>query len=157
MLKQLTGLLGSRGSIKTISYHISANHRTIPGQPAQIVGYTASNTAEVSVNDLTLIGRVIDTAVQAGANTVGGPRFTLQNPEPAIQQALTAAGKQARGRADAIAAGLNGRTGIVLTAEEGFSYTPIAADRSTTAAVPTPIQPGTLEISATVTIEVELL
>jgi uncharacterized protein YggE len=70
VIKALTALIGSKGSIKTTSYSINPVYRTTPGQTqAQLVGYSANNTIEVSVNDLTIIGQVIDTGVQAGATT----------------------------------------------------------------------------------------
>ena len=46
------------------------------------------NTVEVTMNDLSLIGRAIDAASQAGANNVQGLRFALQDQEPSRQQAL---------------------------------------------------------------------
>lgn len=158
VIKAVTQLIGSKGTIKTVSYSIHADYRTPAGQTqSQLVGYTTTNSIEVSANDLSLIGPVIDAAVQAGANSIGSPTFTLQDPEPVRMQALSAAAKQARAHADAIAAGLGGKTGNVVSAQEGASYTPVNANRlDTIAGAATPIHPGTLEISATVTISVEL-
>ena len=76
-----------------------------------IIGYTASNTVEVTTYDLSLIGKLIDTANQAGANSVGNLSFGLQNPEPVTEQALGQAAKQAQAHANAIAAGLGAKTG----------------------------------------------
>jgi uncharacterized protein len=159
VIKALTALIGSKGSIKTTSYSITPVYRTPAGQTqSQLAGYSANNTVQVSMNDLTIIGQVIDTAVQAGATNIGSPLFTLQDPDPVRQQALTAAAKQARSDADAIAAGLGARVGQVVSAQEGATYTPLRDATLTAGAgtTPTPIQPGTLEISATVTITAEL-
>ena len=158
VISAVTALIGAKGSIKTTSYSISPVYRTPQGQTqAQLAGYSANNTIEVSVNDLTIIGQVIDTAVQAGATNIGSPLFTLQNPDPVRQQALAAAAKQARADADSIASGLGMRVGQVVTAQEGASYTPVAMSNVAAAApTTTPIQPGALEISATVTITAEL-
>ncbi len=156
VIKAVTQVIGGKGSLKTVSYSITPDTRTVNGQ-SQLVGYIVTNSIEVSANDLTLIGPVIDAAVQAGANSIGSPTFTLQDPEPVRQQALSAAAKQARAHADAIAAGLGGKTGAVISAQEGASYTPLTVNSlGATASVSTPIQPGTLDISATVTIMVEL-
>ena len=156
VIKAVTALIGSKGSIKTTSYSLSPVYRTVGGQ-SQLAGFSANNTIEVSLNDLTIIGQVIDTAVQAGATNVGSPQFTLQNPDPVRQQALAAAAKQARSDADAIASGLGGRVGQVISAQEGANYTPVANTNVIAGAAPTtPIQPGALEISATVTITAEL-
>ena len=156
VIKAVTQVIGGKGSLKTVNYSITADYRANNGQ-SQLVGYIVTNSIEVSVNDLSLIGPVIDAAVQAGANSVGSPTFTLQDPEPVRQQALSAAAKQARAHAEAIASGLGGKTGAVISAQEGASYTPLTANAAgATAGVSTPIQPGTLDISATVTLMVEL-
>lgn len=156
VIKAVMQVIGGKGSLKTVNYSITPDYRTNNGQ-SQLVGYIVTNSIEVSVNDLSLIGPVIDAAVQAGANSIGSPTFTLQDPEPVRQQALSAAAKQARAHADAIASGLGGKTGAVISAQEGASYTPLTVNApSATVGVSTPIQPGTLDISATVTIMVEL-
>ena len=122
-----------------------------------IIGYTAGNTVRVTTTDLSQIGLLIDAANQAGANSVGGLSFGLQNPEPLVEQALTLATKQATAHASAIAAGLGGKLGAVLSAQEGSSYAPIAVGAAGAgAAVTTPVQTGTVTVYATVTIQVGL-
>ena len=119
-----------------------------------VTGYTASNTIQVTTLDLSSIGSLIDTANQAGANSVSGITFGLQNPDPVKQQALTQAAKQAKAHADVIAAGLGGKTGAVVSAVEGTTYTPIYAGVGAVAgpAVTTPIQTGQVSVTANVTI-----
>ena len=113
VLNALKGVLGTAGTIQTISYSISPRYSTTQGQTSVIIGYTASNTVEVTTTDLSIIGRLIDTANQAGANSVGNLSFGLQNPEPVMEQALGQAAKQAQAHANAIAAGLGAKTGVV--------------------------------------------
>src|SRR6185436_3904308 len=65
-------------SLKTLSYSLNPNYSTPrDGTQAVIIGYTASNTVEVRISDLSssLIGRVIDSSIQAGANRVQGLSF----------------------------------------------------------------------------------
>lgn len=121
---------------------------------AQILtGYTASNAIQVTTLDLSTIGNLIDTANQAGANSVSGITFGLQNPDPVKQQALTQAAKQARAHADAIAAGLGGNSGAVVSAVEGSTYTPVyGGGVAAGAGVPTPVQTGQVSVTANVTI-----
>ena len=83
----LKQVLGSAGTIQTVSYSVNPRYSSTPGQAAVIVGYTASNTLQVTTIDLSLIGSLIDTANQAGANNVGGLQFSLRDPEPLRQQA----------------------------------------------------------------------
>jgi uncharacterized protein YggE len=156
VLNALKGVLGTAGTIQTISYSISPRYSTTTGQTSVIVGYTASNTVEVTSTDLTLIGRLIDTANQAGANSVGNLSFSLQNPEPYTEQALGQAAKQAQAHANAIATGLGAKTGVVISAQEGASVTQIVALGVASAAI-TPIQTGTVSVTANVTISVRMM
>jgi len=152
----ITGVLGASGSIQTISYSVDPRYSTgTATQPSTIVGYSATNTFQVTMTDLTLIGHVIDTANQAGATSVGGLTLGLQNPAPSMQQALAAASKQALANAGAIASGLGGKTGAVISAEQSSAYTPVLAVAGATSAT-TPVQAGPVSVSATVTVTVQL-
>jgi len=102
---------------------------------------------------------LIDAANQAGANSISGPFFGLQNPEPEVQLALAAASKQALAHAAAIASGLGAKTGAIISAQETSTLRPIlSGDASApTASVATPIQTGTVSVSAYVTVTVALV
>jgi uncharacterized protein YggE len=156
VLNALNGVLGTAGTTQTISYSISPRYSTTAGQTSTIIGYTASNTVQVTTTDLTLIGRLIDTANQAGANSVGNLSFGLQNPEPVMEQALSQAAKQAQAHANAIAGGLGAKTGVVISAQEGATVAPVAVPGVSTATT-TPIQTGTVSVTASVTIGVQLI
>ena len=153
----LSKVLGSAGTLQTVSYYVTPRYSNTPNQPSVIIGYTAGNTVRVTTTDLSQIGLLIDAASQAGANSVGGLSFGLQNPEPLVEQALTLATKQATAHASAIAAGLGGKLGAVISAQEGSSYTPITVGApGAGTAVTTPVQTGTVTVYATVTIQVGL-
>ena len=153
----LSKVLGSAGTLQTVSYYVTPRYSTTPNQPSVIIGYTASNTVRVTTTDLSQIGLLIDAANQVGANSVGGLSFGLQDPEPLVELALTRATKQATAHAAAIAAGLGSKLGAVLSAREGSSYAPIAVgSASAGGAVTTPVQTGTVTVYATVTIQVGL-
>src|SRR2546421_10214314 len=72
VLAQLRTVLGPKAEIQTIGYSLSPNYQYPQGAPPVLTGYTASNTVEVAINDLSLIGRAIDAASQSGANSVQG-------------------------------------------------------------------------------------
>ena len=76
----LSKLLGSAGTLQTVSYYVTPRYSTAPNQPSVIIGYTAGNTVRVTTSDLSQIGLLIAAANQAGANSVGGLSFGLQNP-----------------------------------------------------------------------------
>ena len=153
----MSKVLGSAGTLQTVSYYVTPRYSTGPNLPSVIIGYTAGNTVRVTTTDLSQIGLLIDAANQAGANSVGGLSFGLQNPEPLVEQALTPATKQATAHAAAIAAGLGSKLGAVLSAQEGSSYAPIAVGAAGTGiAVTAPVQIGTATVYATATIQVGL-
>jgi uncharacterized protein YggE len=158
MIKALQAVLGSAGTIQTISYSLDARYSSgSPGSAPVLVGYTATNTVQVKMNNVALIGPIIDAGNRAGANSISGPSFGLQNPEPQKLQALAAAAKEALSHASAIASGLGVKTGAVLSAQEGVTVTPIVTGAVGVAASSTPILNGTVTVSANVTVSVALV
>src|ERR1017187_8213569 len=71
-------VLGSAGTLQTVSYYVTPRYSNTPNQTSVIVGYTPSNTVRVTTTVLSQIGLLIDAANQAGANSVGGLSFGLQ-------------------------------------------------------------------------------
>jgi uncharacterized protein YggE len=159
LLTALGQLLGSGADIKTINYFVGPNYQYPPGGGAPtLAGYTASNTVGVTLSDVSLAGPVIDTASQAGAATVGGLTFALKDPETPRLQALRLATLQAKTHADAMAGGLGAKTGATVSVEEGAVVrVPVftAAPAGGTGA-PTSIEPGMIEVQASVVLEAEL-
>ena len=147
----------STAELRTLSYTLTPNYRSAAGQPAVIAGYTATNTVEVTTNNLNAVGQIIDTAIGAGASRVDGLRLTLSDESPARSQALQLAGQKARAKAQAIATGVGVQLGRVLTAEEGVSYSPIELDSRAATAAPTPIETGMLQVHATITLQMEIV
>jgi uncharacterized protein len=150
--------LGRNGEIRTISFTVTPVY-TYPREGSPVLtGFIATNMVEATVADLNITGRVIDTAISSGATRVESLRLMLKDEEPARAQALRMAGQKARARAEAMAAGLNVRVGTLISAEEGFTQR-ITGDARAGAptAVTTPIETGTLEIRAQITVEYETL
>jgi uncharacterized protein YggE len=155
---QLMGLLGPNANIITISYVLSPVYNYPQGGQPLLTGYTATNTIQVTLTNLTLVGKVIDAAIQAGANQVTGLQFGLQNSDAANQQALQAAVAEAKGNATAMAAGLGMHIGTVQVLLQGTSggVVPVVGVATAAGATTTPIQAGPLSISATVTLSAAL-
>ena len=120
----------------------------------QIVGYEASNIVAVRITDLTLVGTALDEVVKVGANTAGGIRFGLQNDAPQRQEALKKAVQDAQGKAEAIATAAGRTLGAADSITEQSVSTPQPLDAMRTmeaaAVAPTPIEPGEMEITASV-------
>jgi uncharacterized protein YggE len=161
VIAALRKVLGQGADIKTISYSLSPNY-IYPregGQP-RVSGYTATNIVQVKINDLKQVGAVIDTATQAGANNIHSLQFTLKNDEDVRAQALREAAGKAKAKTEAIAAALGLKITRVLFAEEsGPVVRPVYARMEAMQAradAPTPVEPGTIEVRATVTLTVEV-
>jgi uncharacterized protein len=155
LLAALQGLLGSTANIQTISYSLNPNYNYPQNGNPVLTGYTASNTVEVSAGDLSMVGTIIDTGVQAGATTVQSLQFTLKNPDPVLQQALTLATTQAKAHAGAMASGVSMHTGTVRSIQENVSVS-VPLNSVAPGATTTPVLPGMVNIQATVTLEVDL-
>ena len=163
VLDRLRSALAGKGEIRTLGYSLNPvwNYPRDGGKPS-ITGYTADNTVEVTSRDLAGIGKLLDAAAQAGANNIQGVQFTLQNEAPQREQALKQATLEARANAESMAAALGMKLGPVLLVEQGVSPAPLRpvfhAEQMAVAgaAMPTPVEPGTIEIRATVTLTVTL-
>jgi uncharacterized protein YggE len=158
VLDALRKLLGASADLRTISYSVSPIYKYPSGATPILSGYTANNSIEVTTGDLSIAGRLIDVAVQAGASTVGGIRFGLKDPQPARLAALKLAVQQSRANAEAMANGLGSRLGMVVSIAESSVASTVNADRGIAAGAgtPTPVETGMLEVSASVVIEIQL-
>jgi uncharacterized protein YggE len=163
VLTQLRKVLGERADIKTVSYTLTPNYRVEPGGAEPILtGYAANNIVRVTLDDLGKAGAVIDAATRSGANRVQDIRFTLREPETVRLQALREAATQAKAEADALASALGLKVLRVLSVEEAGGLVrpirpmPFATARAEAAAVVTPVEAGSLEVSATVTLTMEV-
>lgn len=153
--------LGQGGELKTSGYSISPQYQYTANRSPKITGYQASNTVLIIVNDLALLGKVIDAASDSGANNINGVSFSLKDDAAARNQALAEAAAKARAAAEAIAKALNVHVVSVLQAEasETPTFRPLNRSFAAMQAVPngpTPIEPGDLDIHATVTVTLEV-
>ena len=154
---------GPTAVLKTISYSLNPNYQYHPngGEPT-LQGYTAVNVVQVTLDELGKIGAVIDAATQSGANRVEGIQFTLRDQDAVRAEALREAASRARAEADVLAAALGLKVLRVLTVEEQSPrVVPVrvyggAPRAMATAAPATPVEAGTLEVTADVTLSVEV-
>jgi len=122
----------------------------------RIVAYNATNTISVRLENLSIVGTVIDAGLKAGANQIEGVGFALRNDLPSRQQALKQAVEEARSKAQTIAEALRVNLVEVLEVSEGGvsivdRVEPVFASRAA-AATETPVSPGQIEVRASVTI-----
>lgn len=120
-----------------------------------VIGYTASSTVHATVKDLGKAGSVIDAAVEAGANQIYGPRLRVSDSRAQYRAAADAAFDDARAHAQALAAKAGVTLGGPVAIVESGGSPPILAEGerlAADAAQGVPIEPGTQEIGATLTV-----
>jgi uncharacterized protein len=143
-------------AIQTTSFNLREDVDWVNGKRVPR-GYVVSNTIEVRVDALDLLGRVMDEVVKAGATSVSGVRFDLKNREAAEREALRRAVEDARGRAEAAAAGAGVRIVRIQTIEENPVDFPrpvpmmrMEAAAARADAPTTPVAAGEIEFQASV-------
>jgi uncharacterized protein len=158
--KRLTEARLPKETVRTLGYGLEqefdfVEQRRIPR------GFVARNSIEVTLDDVGRTGEIIDAAVQAGATSVGGVRFDLQDRPGVEREVLRLAVVDARGRADAAAAGAGRVVDRVLRMEDARQGEvpppmPMLAMRAGPAVAETPIAPGLIEVRANVTLTVSM-
>jgi uncharacterized protein len=137
--------------IKTQDVSVGANYDG--GVTAD--GYSAHNSVTVRIRDLNRAGAVLEAASKAGANHVYGPSLSRSDREnleaKALENAMANARKRAETLARAAGVGLGRVTAITESADDG-GYELYAARTAASDASEVPIERGTEEIQATVTV-----
>jgi uncharacterized protein YggE len=163
VVSELRALVPST-NIKTVNFSVNPNYRYPQGGGSPtILGYTANNTVRVQIDDLSKLQKVIDIATKSGANNVNRLNFMLRDEEKARAEALAKAAELARSGAQSLAAALNERIGHILRVEEGQPVV-ISPGRQVEISMAksqssqqTPVEPGNIEIHASVNVTFELL
>lgn len=128
-------------------------------QAPKIVGYRARNILSVRVEDVSKVGPLIDAVTEAGATNIDSISFGLKDARAARRQALTEAVKDARDKAEAMAAGLGLRLGDVFSVDEGGLpvVRPYEAPVMAMRAAGAPVMAGEVSLSASVTVRFRLV
>lgn len=154
--------------ITTSNYNVWADRNY--DEPAQtddapdqsIRAYFVTHTITAKVRDIDQVGAIIETGINAGANTVQGVHFTIEDPGNAVSEARELAVADARTKAEDLARITGVTLGDVISIEE-VSYTPYPTARAESgsvaqdaAAVAPPINPGSSVISVQVEVSWEI-
>jgi uncharacterized protein YggE len=150
-------LLGiPKNHLQTFDYRIESVYDYVQGK--QIFrGYKITNLLKVKIEDLSMIGKIVDTAVHNGANYVSNVQFTLKDKESFYQQALILAINNATEKAKTIAKTIN-VTLIptpILVQEADTAIKPFYSHHETfvKGVTSTQIEPGELLIKANIAAE----
>ncbi len=145
--------------IITSGYNLYASYDWVDGERI-LKGYQATNTIEFKTKELDDVGKYLDIAIKAGANSVNNIRFTVEDQEALKLELLELAVKNAITKADVLTRAANASRGKVVTITEnsisGAFYRTadynkvmeeVAMDGATT-----PIRADDIELSAYVTV-----
>ncbi len=118
-----------------------------------VTGYSAENSVSAR-SKIAAAGALIDAAVGAGANTVSGPTLDVSGRDELYRDALKKAVVDARAKAAALGEAGGFAVGPVTTVSEvGSAPQPVfAAEAATAAKDSTPVEPGTQDVTADVTV-----
>lgn len=149
-----------RRNITTGGYNFSPTYRQVNGR-SEIDGYEATNSVTIIVDDLKLVGKIIDAALANGANQINSLNFGLRNRVAAQDEALKLAVLDAKRKAEVAAAALG--KNILSVRNVTINSASVNAPRNfkmsrveDSANFETPVESGSLQCSANVHVEFEI-
>src|SRR5918994_1054604 len=152
-IRKVIAALKAAGAVDLETQYVSLSPRYNERNEAQ--GFTASNSVSATVRQIARAGAVVDAAVAAGANQVYGPNLSSGDQTELYREALEAAVANARASAQALASASGLALGRVTAIVEGGAAPqplPFAAADKALEAGSTPIEPGTQQVTAVVSV-----
>lgn len=148
----------AEADIQTIGYNINPVYNW---ELRMTVGYQVTNTLQITLNDLSKIGAVIDKSSTAGANTISSVTFTVKDDDFAKYKldAYAKAVADVKAKAKVISEGFGFELAGIQSINESYYYpqyrnTYTAMDMKMAGAemASTPIISGNLEVSVTLNV-----
>lgn len=150
--------------VQTTQYTISVQQQyDREGQPTGEITYRVINQIQVTLRDLSRTGELLQKTLAAGANTVSGVTFSVEDPKALQEQARDAAIADARAKAEQLATGLGAQLGPVRQISESGGRVPlleVARPMEVRAAAvggEVPIAGGELSISVQIQVTFDLV
>lgn len=129
------------------------------GQPTGQVVYHVSHFVMATLRDLSKTGNLLAAVVEAGANSISGINFTVENPDALVKQARQKALENARAQAEQMAQALGISLGKPILVSEGGGYPVVSLVRAEGmgggAEAPT-ISPGAFSVTISVQVVYEI-
>ncbi len=153
----LMGLGIDPRDIQTSRFSVSPVYERPDRQESVLVGFRAENRVRIIVRDVKSMGRIIDTAADAGANQIHSINFLVSDREDLEEQALRLAIADARRKAE-VAADESGVciVGIRKIDISGDAVTVPMVRAEAADAVETPVMPGQVDIRVRVSMTFDL-
>ncbi len=121
----------------------------------KVIGYEANNSIRATIRKISDVGKIIDIVVFTGDYTVGGVNFDIDNDDNFEAEALKSAVSDAKRKADIVASA----AGKTITGIQTITVGSVGGERfyggyaAASADISTPVQPGELTVSSSVTID----
>jgi len=160
-MRNILAALGELGikddAIETSYFNVYPVYRYDQEKGNQLTGYRVSNTVSVTLDDLSMVGEAIDTAIKAGATNVNSVSFSVADERPWLNEALVLAVENARQKAELLAAAAGVKLGpVMIIRDPSAQFQPYSVGKEMRmvtmaagdASSMTPITPGKLEIRA---------
>ena len=144
--------------IQTSTISLQPQYSYVNANPPRLIGYQFSNSVAVTVRKLDNLGDAIDDSLAAGATSLDSVTFRVDDETKAEAQARTAAMADAKAKAQALASAAGVSIQGVSSVTETVAPIPYpifyggAAAGAPVDKVATPVQPGTNEVSVTVSV-----
>ena len=140
--------------IQTVSYRIDPIYDFKDGTQL-LRGYRVTHQLQIILDEVDLSGKAVDVAVNNGANSVSNIEFTVSQPDAYYNEALKIALINAYGKAISLVSQLPVKLNPVPVKIEEYSTTisppvPFSAPIMLKAEA-TPVQPGDIKITASIT------
>lgn len=160
VMNSLTAAGIPKDALKTTGYNIYPVYDDAKFPIGQrIKAYHVSNTLTVTLHDVSRTGEVIDIGVANGINQANSIQFLLSDEQAQVLRtdALKEATARAAADAQTVATALGVNLTSVKTVDIGGGYTPVlfqnyARSDMASGGSSTPIQPGEVTVTATVTV-----
>lgn len=160
VMNALTAAGIPKDALKTTGYNIYPVYDDSKFPIGQkIKAYHVANTLTITLHDVNRTGEVIDIGVANGINQANSIQFLLSDEQAQVlrTEALKEATDRAAADARTVAAALGVNISSVKTVDIGQGYTPVlfqnfAKSDSSVGGAATPIQPGDITVTATVTV-----
>lgn len=148
VIRELKKLIGPEGSIKTSRYAINpvyrAKDRTRPD------AYRVTNRVTVRTWKLKETGKILDRAIESGANRIEGLSFELSDYSAQCEALLKEASRKARTEAGMMAANFDVDLGSVVRISQSCSPGAVMTRYYAAEAARTPIEAGGVKVTALV-------
>ena len=127
---------------------------------SKLTGYTVRNQLTITVRDLSILGTVLTTLVEDGANRLGGLQFAASNTRQAMDIARIAAMKDACRKAKILTQTAGAKVGRLISVSESSNYpTPRPAFEMRAAAAggtPAPTSAGQLVVTVRISVKYDI-